>query len=105
MKNEYGIYEVRTENDCEGRSTKSLGVYEGFPKDIAYHLRDAVYYNLYIQGSKLEKVRSGNIPDGIEIRLSGSGVVTITDKRAEREKAREKALTKLTQTEKQLLGL
>lgn len=42
----FGIWHVTTEGDCEGRSTKDLGVHEGFLDDIAFALSAAAYYGL-----------------------------------------------------------
>jgi hypothetical protein len=44
--NVYGTFQVTTEADCEGRSTKNLGVYTGFIDEIALHLADKSYYSL-----------------------------------------------------------
>ena len=35
-KNPYGIWIVTTEGDCEGRSTRHLGVFQGYIDDIAF---------------------------------------------------------------------
>lgn len=42
----YGIWHVTTEGDCEGRTTKDLGVHEGFLDDIAFALAGSVCYKL-----------------------------------------------------------
>lgn len=42
----YGLWHVTTEGDCEGRSTKDLGVHEGHLDDIAFALAGACYYSL-----------------------------------------------------------
>lgn len=44
--NPYGIWEVTTEGDCEGRSTTKLGIYKGYIDDIAFALADKCYYCL-----------------------------------------------------------
>lgn len=52
MKNEidyndpYGYWEVTTEGDCEGRSTRQLGTFEGYIDEIALGLADKCYYSL-----------------------------------------------------------
>ena len=42
----YGLWEVTTEGDCEGRSIKDLGIYEGYIDEIALALADRVGYCL-----------------------------------------------------------
>ena len=44
--NPYGLWEVTTEGDCEGRSRKGLGVFEGYLDDIAFYLANKAYYTL-----------------------------------------------------------
>ena len=44
--NAYGLWEVTTEGDCEGKSTRKLGVYEGFIDDIAFALVGSCCYSL-----------------------------------------------------------
>lgn len=44
--NPYGTWEVTTEGDCEGRSTRSLGVYVGNLDDIAFALAEKCFYSL-----------------------------------------------------------
>ena len=45
-KNPVGLWKVTTEGDVEGRSTEDLGYWEGNIADIAYELRNKVYYGL-----------------------------------------------------------
>ena len=49
----FGIWEVSTEGDVEGRSTRNLGIYEGHVDDIAFALADKAYYKLYFQRVKI----------------------------------------------------
>lgn len=44
--NPYGLWTVTTEADCEGRSVRNLGVFEGFVDDIALALAKECYYAL-----------------------------------------------------------
>lgn len=44
--NPYGVWEVTTEGDCEGRSTKRLGRHEGNIFDIAKSLGSQSFYSL-----------------------------------------------------------
>ncbi|MFA5999987.1 MAG: hypothetical protein WC783_03360 [Candidatus Paceibacterota bacterium] len=50
--NPYGIWRVTTEGDCEGKSTRDLGTYEGRLDEIAYGLRDKQYYKLRFEKLK-----------------------------------------------------
>ncbi len=43
----YGVWIVSTEADCEGRSAKRLGIYEGHIDEIALHLADKAMYSLF----------------------------------------------------------
>ena len=45
-KNSFGTWEVTTEGDVEGRSTKHLGTHIGHVDEIALHLADKCYYSL-----------------------------------------------------------
>ena len=40
------FWKVTTEGDCEGRTTRDLGVHFGFLDDIAFALADKCYYSL-----------------------------------------------------------
>lgn len=40
------LWQVTTEGDCEGRSTRNLGIYRGNWYDIALHLADKCCYSL-----------------------------------------------------------
>ena len=39
----YGIWQVTTEGDCEGRTTRHLGTFEGYVDEIALYLADKCY--------------------------------------------------------------
>lgn len=45
--NPVGTWQVKTEGDCEGRTTKSLGYHRGHIVDIAKALADRAYYALH----------------------------------------------------------
>lgn len=45
-QNAFGLWSVSTEGDCEGRSTKQLGVHEGYVDEIAAALASQVEYKL-----------------------------------------------------------
>lgn len=42
----YGLWKVTTEGDCEGKTTRNLGIYEGNISDIAFYLKDKCEYSL-----------------------------------------------------------
>lgn len=42
----YGTFEVTTEGDCEGRTTRHLGTYTGYIDEIAFALADKCFYSL-----------------------------------------------------------
>lgn len=43
------LYIVKTEGDCEGRTTQNLGIWEGSISDIALHLADKCIYSLQFE--------------------------------------------------------
>lgn len=50
------FYRVKTEADEEGRTLQDLGIWEGNPINIALHLANKVYYNLYFTEEKINVV-------------------------------------------------
>ena len=56
-KNMYGLWEVSTEGDCEGRSIKRLGLWEGFVDTIALHLAPKAMYHLWFSLAKVNQVK------------------------------------------------
>jgi hypothetical protein len=44
--NAYGGWEVTTEGDVEGKTTKHLGTFIGYVDEIAFHLADKALYGL-----------------------------------------------------------
>jgi hypothetical protein len=56
--NAYGTWNVTTEGDVEGRTTRQLGTHTGFIDDIAFKLADQAYYGLRfdpVDPTKIEK--------------------------------------------------
>ncbi|BEU14801.1 hypothetical protein [Bacillus phage CM1] len=47
-----GVWEVTTEGDCEGRSIRRLGTYEGHILDIVRQLAGQAYYQLTFERAK-----------------------------------------------------
>lgn len=60
-KNTYGVWEVTTEGDCEGRSTKNLGKFIGHIDDIALFLANQCYYSLRF--SRTEEAQAIKLTD------------------------------------------
>ena len=54
--NPYGIWEVTTEGDCEGKTTRRLGVYSGYIDEIALALADKCCYSLQFSQLNIVKV-------------------------------------------------
>lgn len=52
----YGIWEVTTEGDEEGRTTRRLGAYEGYLDDIAAEFADEAMYSLSFSKRKKPKI-------------------------------------------------
>ena len=48
-ENPVGFWEVSTEGDCEGRSMKRLGIFNGHFCDIAFGLADKCCYSLHFK--------------------------------------------------------
>jgi hypothetical protein len=142
--NPYGKWSVQTEGDCEGKTTRYLGTFEGYLDDIAFALADKCYYSL--EFTKVEDKKLKRCPvEHVDVNLSiESGTwdmdmtmadrvkffkdmlqgrdVKVTDgnfyssvclhqndkeiERAVKENdMRKKALSKLTDEEKKLLGI
>lgn len=49
-----GVWKVTTEGDCEGRSTRHLGTYEGHILDVVRQLAGQAYYQLTFERVKPE---------------------------------------------------
>lgn len=133
--NSFGVWTVTTEGDVEGRTITNLGVFEGHIDEIALHLADKCYYSLRFEGVQPVKVftpkkayvdiclpiDSGTWDVGIDNRVAcfremfinrPVDVVASNSYAAVRlvsveplEIARQMALAKLTDEEKELLGL
>lgn len=52
--NPEGVWKVTTEGDCEGRSTRQLGTYEGHILDVVRQLAGQAYYQLTFERVKPE---------------------------------------------------
>lgn len=135
----YGLFNVTTEGDCEGRTIKDLGTYEGYIDEIAFALADRCYYSLTFHQMNPEEVKLDMTPKRKEVNIeldidsgtwdlkvkdrikyfenlfkdrdvkvsngnSYAGVKISTNKKTKEEK-RQEILNKLTDEEKEILGL
>lgn len=135
----YGVFKVTTEGDCEGRSVRDLGTYEGYIDEIAFALADKCYYSLEFHQINLKEFKLDMIPKRKEVNirlntdsrtwdLEGkdkikyfknlfkdrnievsdgnfySSVKISTNKKTKEEK-RQEILDRLTDEEKEILGL
>ena len=136
--NPFGLWQVTTEGDAEGRSTKYLGEFEGFVDEIALHLAEKCCYSLRFRrleqrtkslpktrnsidvmfdiesgtwGTSKERVEKvSKIFEGRPVLISNSNYfasfkISVIESEEEKKKKREKALSKLTEEDKKLLGL
>ena len=131
--NIFGTFNVTTEGDCEGRTTRHLGSYTGYIDEIALFLaKDAEYALTFKQtespekyiptkpkvhvvltnhnvksDSALNKIKDAFKDRPITIKESDfyAAFSIHTDNFDEEKTAKAKALGKLTAEEKKLLGL
>ncbi|AMO25932.1 hypothetical protein Blue_109 [Bacillus phage Deep Blue] len=64
-----GVWKVTTEGDCEGRSTRNLGTYEGHVLDIAKQLAGQAYYQLDFRRVTPKKVDSSPVSTKQEVNF------------------------------------
>lgn len=141
--NPFGVWEVTTEGDCEGRTVRNLGTHEGFLDEIAFKLADKCFYSLrFCKTEKLDDApkKASKVSVSLDID-SGTwdmsrqkqvdffkkmlrdrdvsveagtyfASVTLYDgsspeevARRERELERERALAKLTDRDREVLGV
>ena len=62
----YGLWQVTTEGDCEGKTTTNLGVHEGYLDDIAFSLGSRAYYSLQFQKMDKSKKPAAEPPKPVE---------------------------------------
>ena len=131
-KNPYGTWHVTTEGDIEGKSIRDLGTFTGYVDEIALHLADKCLYSLTFEkvqpvSEYIPKKREVNVQFDIE---SGTwenlDINEIKDAFSDRpveitnsnyfasfkiishkipENVKKTALNKLTEEEKEALGL
>jgi len=64
-----GVWKVTTEGDCEGRSTKTIGVFEGHVVDIALQLSKQTCYSLMFSPVANPEVMCDGISSGDNVSL------------------------------------
>ena len=72
----YGLWIVSTEGDCEGRSTRQLGSFEGYLDEIAQKLASEAFYSLTFRKAKElpHKDDPKDYPKSVSVTLDiGSG--------------------------------
>lgn len=62
--NPYGLWKVTTEGDVEGRSTKDLGIFEGYLDDIAFYLAAKAYYALEFEKISIPRISHEDVHTG-----------------------------------------
>ncbi len=104
------IYKVTTEGDCEGKSTRTLGLFSGTKHQAIAYLKvngNNPYYHYRIQKVDVVDVSSLNIGDfRVTEREDGKVLMHGRLPSALLDTAkREKALAKLTKEEREILGV
>jgi hypothetical protein len=135
-KSTYGLWQVTTEGDVEGKSTTQLGTHKGHVDEIALYLADLCYYSLKFklvkpvdnyQPSRKEvnvqfdiESNTWNLPNNMLAEKMSSffedrpihiepanyfATFKITTEKNIRAEDKKRALDKLNDYERQLLGL
>lgn len=60
--NPYGVWTVRTEGDCEGKTMKILGTFSGYIDDIALYLASSCFYSLQFSPLNVQKIDNSFTP-------------------------------------------
>lgn len=69
-KSPVGLWKVTTEGDCEGRSTKNLGIHRGHIADIAHRLGGHNMYSLNFQPANENDLKVSDRPvEKVHIQL------------------------------------
>lgn len=72
-----GLWRVSTEGDCEGKTRRDLGLWEGHVADIAALLADKAEYGLRFETAKMTlPARSGATREAVEVEISVVGAPT-----------------------------
>ena len=68
--NPYGIWTVRTEGDCEGKTMQNLGTFSGYIDDIALYLADSCYYSLQFSPFNIQKIDDNFTPTHKQVNVT-----------------------------------
>lgn len=126
----FGTWSVTTEADCEGRTDKSLGIHQGWVDDIALTLQDKAMYSLFFKlfdpninfdhdprdGSvsvvlhnqdtkNLNDIQEAFIDRPVQVSKGQYYNSFIITSKPTLDVLKERALRKLSDEEKQVLGL
>lgn len=66
----YGTFDVTTEGDCEGRSTRKLGTFTGYLDELAFALADKCTYSLEFAKHVPSELDKTPKRDSVNVRLS-----------------------------------
>lgn len=71
--NPYGVWSVTTEGDCEGKTTRELGTYEGYIDEIAFDLAGHCYYSLHFKKAKnLQSIKKPGTSVSIQLCIDSN---------------------------------
>ena len=101
------IIKLTTEGDCEGRTIKTVGYFAGtIEQVITYCVANNIkpYYNF--QKNTVEVIDCSSLITKVQVKEDNLGYIKYTtDKDLEKQAAINAALSKLTDKEKELLGI
>jgi hypothetical protein len=68
----FGIWEIETEGDCEGRSIETLEIEEGYIDEIAFKLANRAMYELHFKKINIHSLKDKhNTKNSIPISIEG----------------------------------
>ncbi len=74
------IYSLTTEGDCEGRTTRQVGIFKGTPEQILTYCKQnniKPYYNFSLM--KINMVDASNVEPTVTIRFDSYGRIYTED--------------------------
>lgn len=101
------IIKLTTEGDCEGRTTKTVGYFVGtIEQVITYCVANNIKPCYNFQKNIVEVIDCSSLTAKIQVKEDDYGYIKYkTDKDLEKQAAINAALSKLTDKEKELLGV
>lgn len=101
------IIKITTEGDCEGKSIRTVGLFIGSVDQIITYLISKnikPYYGFY--ADNIDVIDCSEIKPEVEVTVGSYGkLVYTTPETLKLQAARSEALSKLSPTERKLLGL